>query len=173
VKVYANIASIEKDNKQYLEKINENTQEAISSLRDIIWVLDEKKDTLEHLLNRVSYFALPLCDANHIQFLLQVDNSVFSTLLEREEKRNLFMIIKEAINNSLKYSACKSITLSLSRDNKKLVILISDDGNGYSKHVMNEGHGIKNILRRSSEIHYKTKIDSINGKGTTIRLEKI
>jgi ligand-binding sensor domain-containing protein len=172
VKVYSNVASIEKDNKQYLEKINENTLEAISSLRDIIWVLDEKKDTIEHLFNRINLFALPLCEANDIQFVQQVHKSINTNLLGREEKRNLFMIIKEAINNSIKYADCKTISLSAIEEKKKLIILISDDGKGYIADTLNEGHGIKNILRRSAEIHYLAKIDSLNGKGTSIRLEK-
>ena len=173
VKVYANIAAIEKDNKQYLEKINENTQEAIRSLRDIIWVLDEKKDTLEHLLNRISQFAVPLCDAHHIQFSLQIDKAIYNNLLGREEKRNLFMIIKETINNSIKYAECNTISLSMTEEKKKLLIQISDDGKGYISDTLNDGHGIKNILRRSSEIHYMAKIDSVNGKGTIVSLKKI
>lgn len=173
VKVYANVAVIEKDNRQYLEKINENTQEAISSLRDIIWILDEKKDSVEHLFTRISQFALPLCNANHIQFVLQVDTAIYNNLLEREEKRNLFMIIKEVINNSIKYADCKTISLSASRKKNKMEIQITDDGKGYNNDKINEGHGIKNIYRRSSEIHYRVKIDSANGKGTSVILEKI
>jgi two-component sensor histidine kinase len=173
VKVYANVASIEKDNKQYLEKIKESTQEAISSVRDIIWVLDEKKDTIEHLFTRISQFALPLSNANNIQFVQQIDNPVYNKMLTRTEKRNLFMIIKEAINNSIKYANCKTITLSAFEEKNKLVIQITDDGKGYDGQTIKSGHGIENIRKRSIEIHYYAKINSIPGKGTTIRLEKM
>ena len=54
VKVYANMAMLEKENNKYLEKIKESTQEAISGVRDIIWILDDKKDSMDHLVTRIS-----------------------------------------------------------------------------------------------------------------------
>lgn len=172
VKVYANVAALEKDNKQYLSKIQETIQEAISSVRDIIWVLDEKKDTIDHLVTRVNHYAAPLCIVNQSRFILEIEESIRNLVLHREEKRNLYMIIKESINNSIKYAGCKMISLKINDANKKLIIEIADDGKGYDPASSNGGHGINNILKRSSEIHYKAKIDSLYGRGTTIRLEK-
>ncbi len=59
VKVYANLAIMEKQQEKYLFKIKEGTQEAITSIRDIIWVLDDSKDSVEHLLSRINHFASP------------------------------------------------------------------------------------------------------------------
>lgn len=172
VKVYANVASLDRDNQQYLENIRENIQEAITSLRDIIWVLDEKKDTVEHLVNRISQFEFPLCHANHIEFEQQVDPAVSSVLLGREEKRNLFMILKEAINNSIKHAACKTISLSVLKESGKLVFQIGDDGIGINQEIINEGHGLNNMRRRAVEIKYELKIMSQKGAGTNIFLVK-
>ncbi|HWR31924.1 MAG TPA: triple tyrosine motif-containing protein, partial [Chitinophagaceae bacterium] len=172
VKVYANVASIEKDNKQYLEKIKESIQEAISGVRDIIWVLDEKKDSLEHLFTRINQFANPVCDANHIKFIQQIDNPLYNHQLHREEKRNLYMIIKEVINNSIKYAECKNISVIATAEKKKLQINITDDGKGFDVQMVMKGNGMHNILKRAHEIHYHIEINSIPGKGTTVNLEK-
>lgn len=82
------------------------------------------------------------------------------------------MILKEAINNSIKYAACKTISLSVSKENHKLIFQITDDGIGFNTDTSIEGHGLKNMQRRSADIHYSVNITSQQGKGTNIRLEK-
>jgi hypothetical protein len=99
VKIFANLALLEKENTTHLEKIKESTQSAISGVKDIIWVLDDKRDTLDHLLGRIDQFARPICEAAGISYKQQSGGNE-SYKLGKEEKRNLYMIIKESINNS-------------------------------------------------------------------------
>ena len=172
VKVYANMALLEKDNASYLEKVKESTQEAITGVRDIIWVLDDKKDLLDHLLTRIKTFAAPLCGAHHISFHQQANDSLLNYKLGKEEKRNLYMIIKEAINNSVKYAKGNSIYFTIEHTQNKLTIKVADDGIGFEKDKITEGNGLKNMLNRSVEIGYKATIISQPGQGTTIQLEK-
>jgi signal transduction histidine kinase/ligand-binding sensor domain-containing protein len=172
VKVYANMALLEKENHSYLEKVKESTQEAITGVRDIIWVLDDKKDLLDHLLTRIKAFAAPLCEAHHINFQQQINDSLLNYKLGKEEKRNLYMIIKEAVNNSVKYAKGNSIYLTIEHTQNKLTIKLADDGIGFEKDKITEGNGLKNIMNRAIEIGYKATIISQPGQGTTIQLEK-
>jgi signal transduction histidine kinase/ligand-binding sensor domain-containing protein len=172
VKVYANMALLEKENHAYLEKVKESTQEAITGVRDIIWVLDDKKDLLDHLLTRIKTFAAPLCEAHQISFHQQINDSLLNYKLGKEEKRNLYMIIKEAVNNSVKYAKGKSIYLIIEHTQNKLTIKVADDGIGFEKDKITEGNGLKNIMNRAIEIGYKATIISQPGQGTTIQLEK-
>lgn len=166
------MALLEKDNESYLEKIKESTQEAITGVRDIIWVLDDKKDLLDHLLTRIRTFTAPLCEAHHISFQQQLNDSLLNYKLGKEEKRNLYMIIKEAVNNSVKYAKGKSIYLTIEHAQNKLTIKVGDDGIGFEKDKITEGNGLKNIMNRAIEIGYKATIISQPGHGTTIQLEK-
>jgi ligand-binding sensor domain-containing protein len=170
VKVYADLAGIEKENREYLEKIKDNTQEAIMGVRDIIWMLDDKKDTLFHLFNRLNHFADPLCQAAHIQFILDDEELPEDIKLNKEEKRNLYMILKESVNNAVKYARCKKIVLTAESKNKKIHITVQDDGIGFEMRSANYGNGIKNIYARSNEIGYTVDIISETGKGTSICL---
>lgn len=172
VKVYANMAMLEKENNKYLEKIKESTQEAIIGVRDIIWILDDKKDSLDHLMTRISLFAAPLCEAGAISFHSELSESLRNYKLGKEEKRNLYMIIKEAINNSIKYAKGNSIHLKIDSKETSMTIRIVDDGVGFEKDKMTEGNGLKNIVNRSMQIGYKATITSIPGQGTAIQLEK-
>lgn len=170
VKVYANLAALEKENVSHLEKVKESSQEAIAGLRDIIWVLDDKKDTLDHVLNRIRQFAEPLCTAAHIQFRQEITDIPAEHKLGKEEKRNLYMILKESVNNSIKYAGCKNISLNATLKNRSMEIVIADDGIGFEAGSVNYGNGLKNIQSRVKEIGYTVIIDSVKGKGTTITL---
>ena len=172
VKIFTSLALMEKDNKSHLEKIKEATQYAIASVKDIIWVLDDKRDTLDHLLSRISQFAKPLCEAAGISYKQQADENLENYKLGKEEKRNLYMIIKESINNSIKYSDCSLIELLMKNKGGKLNISISDNGKGFDRNEISSGYGLKNILRRSAEIGYHAEINSSPGNGTLIYLEK-
>ncbi len=172
VKVYANMAMLEKENNKYLEKVKESTQEAISGVRDIIWILDDKRDNLDHLLTRINLFAAPLCDAGRISFHSQLADSLHNYKLGKEEKRNLYMIIKEAINNSVKYAKGNSMRLTIDNTESKLTIKIADDGIGFEKDKIAEGNGLKNIMSRATQIGYQATITSQPDQGTTVQLEK-
>jgi signal transduction histidine kinase len=148
-------------------------QEAITGIRDMIWVLDDQKDTIEHLLARVSAFASPLCEANGIVFKQQLTDDSRGHKLGQEERRNLYMILKESINNAIKYAAGSQIGIDVVLKKGKPGITITDDGKGFDIGKVNEGNGLKNMARRVREIKYHIAINSTPGKGTTIHLQKI
>lgn len=173
VKVYTNLAMMEQQADKYLPLIKQGTQDAISSIRDIIWVLDDSKDVLEHLVNRVNTFARPVCEANNISYVTDIADEIRDYKLLQEEKRNLYMILKEAINNAIKYAACRQITVAIGGQKGKLSVLIKDDGKGFDPAATGEGNGLKNMKRRALEIGYRLNITALQQKGTSIKLEKI
>jgi len=174
VKVYANLAIMEKQQEdKYLFKIKESTQDAIAGIRDIIWVLDDSKDSIEHLFSRINLFAAPLCEANNIQYKYEIADNARDYKLGQEERRNLYMILKEAVNNAIKYADAKKITINITIDKGNPVIEIKDDGKGFDITKTTEGNGLKNINRRIKEIKYQLYIQSAPSKGTAILFQKI
>lgn len=171
VKVYTNLALMNKEPEKYLGHIKENIQEAITGVKDIIWVLDNSKDTVEDLLGRVNQFASLLCEANGIKYRQEMTEEARYHKLPRGEKRNLYMIVKEAVNNSCKYSNAKEVIVSISVSKKKTTIDIQDDGQGFDISVPPEGNGLKNMRLRARQIKYAIDISS-SSEGTLIRLQK-
>jgi len=173
VKIFANLALMEKQSEKYLLKIKESTQEAITGIRDMIWVLDDKKDQMEDLLARVSTFAAPVCEANGIMYKQQITDDARDYRLGQEERRNLYMILKETVNNVIKYAACTRLEIDVCLPKGKPVITITDNGKGFTIEKTNQGNGLKNMTRRAREIKYHIDIQSVPGKGTTINLRKL
>lgn len=172
IKVHSNLAMMEKENPEHLAHVKEGAQDAISGVRDIIWVLDDKKDTVEDMLVRVSQFARPLCAANKINYTVETDEDAKELRLGKEEKRNLYLVFKETINNSLKYAECRNILLKSGRVNKKIRFEISDDGKGFDKAQETGGYGLKNITSRAEAIGYSCTLITNPGNGVKLVLEK-
>jgi signal transduction histidine kinase len=172
VKVYANLAMLEKSEETHLINIKASTQEAITGIRDMIWVLDDDKDKMENLFARIVSFSEPICKANNIHFGQEVTENARYYKLGQEEKRNLYMMLKEAVNNAVKYSRANAISVAVTLEGSKPRITITDDGIGFDPQHLSEGNGIKNLRRRAKDIRYHINIESAPGKGTAISLFK-
>ncbi|MET0392518.1 MAG: triple tyrosine motif-containing protein [Chitinophagaceae bacterium] len=173
IKIYTDLAMMEGEKSPYLVKVRESTREAISGIKDMIWVLDDRKDTIEDLLARISQFGFPLCQASRISYKQSFNEEARSHKLGREEKRNLYMILKEAINNACKYAGASEVTVAIQVTKKRPGIRIADNGRGFDPAATSEGNGLKNMQLRSREIGYSLEINASPGKGTVIHLQKL
>lgn len=151
-----------------LEKISGNASQLSENMQDIIWTIKRDHDRLEDLVARMREFGLKLCDAKDIAFKVHVSDSFRTSKLNLEERRNLYLIFKEALNNSVKYSGCSEISLFITQQGKRLKMVIQDNGKGFSEAVIRKGNGLGNMNKRAQEINGHARIDSAEGKGTRI-----
>lgn len=174
VKVFTNLALMKPENNMpYLEQLKEGVQGAIVGVRDMVWVLDDKQDTIDHLVNRIDLFINPLAAAQDIEFEKSIDPALADKMLRKEEKRNLYLIIKEALNNSIKYSGASTLQLRVYKTpNDKFSISIHDNGKGFDLASVQRGNGLNNLQYRAQQIKYRIEIDSAPGKGTLIVLTR-
>ena len=82
-------------------------------------------------------------------------------------------MIKEAVNNALKYSNAKAITvtLNLNTEASNISISIEDNGNGFDLNQLRPySNGITNMKTRCSELNLRFNIDSELNKGTKVTI---
>ena len=85
--------------------------------------------------------------------------------------RNLIMIFKESLNNALKYSGAKNVSIDIViKGRDVLQILLKDDGKGFDVREVTKGNGIHNMNMRAGRLNGKLYIDSRPGKGTILTL---
>jgi signal transduction histidine kinase len=171
IKNFTYLLKLEPSNREYLEKIDESLNTANYGLRDMIWVLDDTEDTVFALMDRIKRFALPACEANNIKFTGDTISEKVSRNISKTEKRNLFLIAKESINNSIKYSRCRHIKVIITQKKADMALVISDDGTGFDVKNVSGGNGLKNIRYRSEQIKWSLEITSETA-GTTVSLTK-
>ena len=85
-----------------------------------------------------------------------------------EYKQNLLLMFKEAINNSIKHSGCRKITLEAFYENDTIRIILKDDGHGFDLNVVKFGNGLKNMEARAKKIKGTLDWESKNNIGTII-----
>ncbi len=170
VKVFTNLAISGIKQEESLQQVKDNLTEATMSLRDMIWVLDDSLDTVDELITRLKQFAIPVAAASNIEAIIKADSDVNSRQLIKEEKRNLFLICKEAINNSIKYSGASQITVSITASGKKIQIVVADNGKGFNENEVKKGYGLKNMQYRAGQIKFKVTLTSSPGNGTQIAI---
>jgi len=168
VKVFTNLAISGVKQEESLQQVKDNLTEATMSLRDMIWVLDDSLDTVDELITRLKQFAIPVAGASNIEAVIKADSEVNSRQLTKEEKRNLFLICKEAINNSIKYSGASRIDVNITASGKKIQIEVADNGKGFNVDEVKKGYGLKNMQYRAGQIKYKVVFISSPGNGTQI-----
>jgi signal transduction histidine kinase len=171
VKVFTNLAIRGVKQEESLQQVKDNLTEATMSLRDMIWVLDDSLDTVDELVTRLKQFAFPITAASNMEFVITAGSDVNSRTLTKEEKRNLFLICKEAINNSIKYSGATQITVEIIPSGKKIQITVADNGNGFDEATVKKGYGLKNMQYRAGQVKYRVVLQSAPDRGTQIHIQ--
>jgi len=155
-----------------LGQIEDNTGQLYSGTRDILWSLKPSNDVLYEILHRIRDFGTELFQDTDIQFVFTGTNDTWQQYrLDMEMSRNLIMIFKEALNNSLKYAKPTKVSLDVSMKQKGILhIVLKDNGVGFDVQTTAKGNGLMNMKTRAARLKGKLYIDAARNKGTIISL---
>ncbi|MGQ0737744.1 MAG: histidine kinase [Bacteroidota bacterium] len=183
ISVFSKVAQVqgEQDNKtemqEVLSRISETSTEMMAEMNDIVWAINPGNDNMEKIIQRMESFAKPLTTARGIQFVLKYDPSILSLQLDMEKRKNFYLIFKEAVNNAIKYSGAKELSVTISKNNNTLQLLVKDNGVGFNVNkelhepsLSLSGNGLRNMRARAGEMNATLKIDSLPGSGTGLLL---
>lgn len=153
-----------------LEKMGETSRTMVSSMSDIVWAINPRNDDMEKMLQRMQLHAAELCAVKQVTLQVDTSGGVNQVKPKLEQRRNIYMIFKEALNNALKYSECKTIRLVLKQTNNDFIMGLYDDGKGFETQHEYGGNGLHNMKRRAGEINGKLIIESASNGGTKVEL---
>ncbi len=152
-----------------LNKISDISRQLVDNMSDIVWVVNPNRDSLHDLILRLKdSYSEPL-NSLGISFKAKHLEKLENVKLPMDVKQNLYLIFKEAINNSIKHSNCKQITLDANLRNDVLEISLTDDGIGFDEESITKGNGLKNMENRASQIGGRIKMKTSTNAGTSIR----
>jgi signal transduction histidine kinase len=84
---------------------------------------------------------------------------------------NLFRIVQELTNNSLKYGQATEITVQLCRETDRLALHYRENGQGFdAEHMQSRGLGLKNIENRVRIIKGTWVLHSAPGQGVQVQV---
>ncbi|HEX2833886.1 MAG TPA: two-component regulator propeller domain-containing protein [Thermoanaerobaculia bacterium] len=156
-----------------LDEIADSARSLVDALGDTIWSIDPRRDDGQSLFLRVRRFAAAVCDAKEIELDLQFPPDAATIRLDAEQRREAYLIVKEAINNAAKHAAASRISINANADAQNLHIEIRDDGRGFDDENSSHedgGRGLASMRERASRIGGACEILSTRTHGTTVRV---
>lgn len=153
-----------------IRRIGSNSRAVMESLDDIVWMVRPGNDSLDVIMSRIREYATPMFEARGIGFTFSMPPVLDGMTMSLEDRRQLYLITKEAVNNIVKHSSCSYARLDIAVRRKELVLTIEDDGKGFDSTVPPRGDGITNMRERASAMGGHLSIESGSGGGTTIAL---
>jgi len=174
ISMYAGITQVNNDPKiqaEIINKIGNTSRETIENMSDIVWSIQPKNDNFQLVLNRMEHFGNQIMAAAGIDFSFNYNENIRSLSLNMEQRKNLYLIYKEALNNAAKYSKATNVVVSINKNKKNLTLLIKDNGVGFDPEGIKTGNGLNNMKERAMVIAGLFKIQSSAGTGTTIQLQ--
>jgi signal transduction histidine kinase/ligand-binding sensor domain-containing protein len=154
-----------------LDKMGETSRDMVGNMSDIVWAINPQNDSFEKMLTRMQNLAAEWSTVKNIQLQFMADEKLNQLQLSMDQRRNIYLIFKEALNNALKYSDCKKIIIKLTHETGLLQLLVKDDGKGFAVTAgipVNGGNGLKNMQHRAEEIKGGLLIDSAENSGTSV-----
>ncbi|MCF8379063.1 MAG: hypothetical protein K9H49_05760 [Bacteroidales bacterium] len=178
ITLFTELARSEINNKtqleNYLDKIQLNISELSSGMRDFLWVMDPKHDSLFETLSRLKDFGDSILTETGVSFIIHGMKPEFhKILLSMNTRRDLLQIFKEAMNNCAKYAAADQVALTTFVSEDFIQITLSDNGKGfdYPGDKKNNKYGLSIMQERAKKIGAELSIQTEINKGTTISLK--
>ncbi|REC49117.1 sensor histidine kinase [Chryseobacterium pennipullorum] len=134
-----------------IDELLKTSEEMNISMREMLWSLNSENDTLGNFIEYAIRYTEHFLKKTTIVLHSDSENIGTRTQISTELRRNLFLCLKEAVNNAYKHSQADTITLSFSLQAAIFTMIISDNGCGIPKNH-HEGNGIRNMKRRMSEL---------------------
>jgi hypothetical protein len=153
-----------------LEKITNNSEESVGLMRDTVWAINPNNDTLEKLFGRMQNFSTEVLSAKDIA--LTFDNQTINSKinLSMEQRRNVYLVFKESINNIVKHSKASKVSVLITAEKNAITIYIKDNGIGFDTSEVYEGNGLESFKTRSEEEDLIVSLNSVKGEGTEVVL---
>lgn len=171
INILSQVALVDKDGstERYLHRINDQATRMMENIGDIVWSISPRNDSVKQVITRMREFAGEVFDTRNVS--LRFTDDVRDDLsLDAAQRKNIFLIFKETINNAAKYSGADKIDIAIFQEDHTLVMRVSDNGKGFDEKTTRPGNGLSNIRARAMEIKGVVELASAPGKSTAVEL---
>jgi len=152
-----------------MEQLCEKSRGLLGSMDDVVWAVNSKRDTLRDLSIHACKYAQAFLAHTAIRCRLDIEPDLPADPFDLHLRRNLFLAVKEAINNAAKYSEAKELVLRIHRSHRFLEVVVQDNGKGFDPSMADEDrNGLSNMSQRMREIGGECVLSSRPGAGCRI-----
>ncbi|WP_405088740.1 GAF domain-containing protein [Microbispora sp. NBC_01389] len=149
-------------------QLRELTQGALAEMRALIFELRPGALAEEGLISAVRKQAAAIAAREGLPIVV-VDETGERPVLDEEGEEHLYRIVLEALHNTVKHADAQRITVSVSRTESDLTVVVEDDGRGFDPAAAFPGHmGLGTMRERAARMGADLRIVSAAGAGTSV-----
>lgn len=150
-----------------LKNISATSRQLIENVSEIIWAMNPEFDTISGMFAYLREQLGKLLEYSGKSYELNFPENYTEGKISNIRRKNISMLLKEAVNNSIKHSHASSVFVKLSIIGNTLHMEVKDNGHGFDTTTVSCGNGLKNFTYRSALIGGSAKIIS-HARGTEI-----
>lgn len=166
--------------KNHLERISATATELVGAMDEIVWAIDPENDTLDAVVTYTGKYVQEFVTQAGVRCRLDLPTQLPAFALSSQDRHNLYLAIKEVLNNAVKHAGASEISLSFKLQSERFSFIIKDNGRGFVPGALppsppadgriSSGHGLRNISERLERIGGAAVFRSEVGKGTEVEL---
>lgn len=129
-------------------EIEQFTTNVIGKVDEIIWALNPEQDSLRDMINYIIDYCQRFITHKYIKGSIKKPDKISDKSISSVFRRNVFLVVKEGMNNIIKHSEATEFTIELEESGEKLYVLLKDNGNGFrDDDKLERGNGLLNIKK--------------------------
>ncbi len=161
-----------------LERITHSARTLTKAMDEIVWAVDPQHDTFDGLMDYASAYAEEFLRVAGIRCRMDLPIALPTMRVDAELRYNLFLALKEALNNVVKHSKATEVWLRLQIEPKQFTLVVEDNGRGLyaaRKEIseadrLNSGSGLANMKKRLALVGGHCEIRSVDTAGTRVEM---
>jgi len=153
-----------------LTEIADTARGLVDSMGDIVWAIDPRRDDMRSLLRRLRQLISEALEPLGIAWALGAPRELEVLSIEPDQRRNVFLLVKEAVYNAARHARCSQVTVNLAVEHGDCRVEVRDDGCGLPQPEPETGNGLDNMRARARALHGVLEIVPNVGGGTVVRL---
>jgi ligand-binding sensor domain-containing protein/signal transduction histidine kinase len=155
-----------------LREIALTAREMVEAMDATVWAVNPRNDTFNHLANYLVHYVQEFFRHSDVACRLDLPTELPDWPVSAEVRHNVFLVVKEALNNVARHANASEVRLELSLTNSTLRLAVRDNGRGFNpSEPPQRGNGLQNMAQRLQQLGGRLLVESAPGAGACITLE--
>ncbi len=135
-------------------RISNYSEELIRNMSEIIWAMNSRFDNFENLIAYIRRYSSEYLEEHKVDVTFEEIDLSEKMEISGEKRRNVFLAIKEALHNLVKYSGATKVNFTIENKESHINIILQEiDGSGFDlEKALEKGNGIYNMEKRMKDI---------------------
>lgn len=153
------------------EQVSSEGRNLLGALDEVVWTVNSRRDTVRDFETYVCNYAETFLHSTALRLRIDGDPELPQATFDLPIRRNLFLAVKEALNNAVRHSGGTEVQLGIHLHGDQITVTLEDNGRGFDPAAAGSGrNGLFNMTQRTTEVGGTCRIVSRPGGGCRVDL---